>query len=511
MRVLVVLAGVSVVGCESGRAPLTRALVVAQASDPESLDPGLTTSSEAAQILAQIYEPLVRHEGGPGGIVPCLAIRWEVSKDGTRWVFHLRRNVRFHDGTPFDADAVVFSFERQRDRNHPFFSAKFAYWRTAFGYVVHTRKVDRYTVEVKTAQPFAPFLSNLAMFPVSIVSPRTRHSAGTNRPVGTGPYRFRSWRRGARVVLERNPDYWGGSPRIPRLVFSVVREGHQRLNGLQSGTIDLIYGVAPEDRAIVQLHPDLRLLPAGAANVAYLAMNTRRPPFDDVRVRRALNHAIDKSLIIKLGYQGQAQPAHGPIPPRMWSYTDKLTHYGYNPAKARALLAEAGFPSARHFRLRVMSTPRPYLPSPVLVARIIAHNLEAVGVKVDVISRPHAEHVQAMRKGDHDLGLLGWVTDTGDPDNFLYVLLDSDNTERGSAQNVAFFRDPPLHELLLQARQEMRRSVRGDIYRRAQRRIAEQAPWVPLAHAEVSIAVRRGLQAVGIDPTNTLDFRRVAF
>ncbi len=495
-------------GCPDPSGDIGRALVVGQASDPASLDPALTTSSEAAQILAQIYEPLVRRVEGPTRFVPCLAVRWKMHPGGLRWTFELRRGVTFHDGRPFDADAVVYSFERQRDRQHPHYNPRFAYWRSAFQHIVAVRKVGVHQIEMRTRRPYAKglFLANLAMFPMSIVSSRERL---VGKPIGTGPYKYVSWRVGARLTLEQNRRYWGGAPRVRRLVFSVVSSEQQRLNGLQSGTIDLIYGVQPDDRPLVRLHPDLRLMGTQAPNVAYLAFNTRRTPFDQVAVRRAINQAVDKRVIIKLGYRGLAQPARGPIPPRMSVYARDARRYEFCPSRARRLLTEAAFPSDKTFILRVMSTPRPYLPSPLLVARIIARNLASVGVKVKIVAAPHAEHLKALGRGEHDMALLGWVADNGDPDNLLYVLLDEDSITTG--QNIAFFEDPSLHRLLLAAQQENDSSKRRRLYQTAQRLIAEQAPWVPLTHAEVDVALQARLRGMGVDPANTLDFRGVSF
>ncbi len=234
-------------------------------------------------------------------------------------------------------------------------------------------------------------------------------------------------------------------------------------------------------------------------------MNTRRPPFNDIRVRRAVNYAINKRLIVKLGYEGLARSAEGPMPAEMWGHLGGDPRYPYNPGRARRLLREAGFPKGQGFILRVMTTPRPYLSSPKLVARIIARNLLQVGIRVEIVARPHAEHVAALRKGAFDLGILGWVTDNGDPDNFLYVLLDRDNIASG--QNVAFFSDLRVHRLLTSARQEMRRRAREILYQTAQKIIADEAPWVPLAHATMLVALRRRLVDVRVASTNTLDLR----
>ena len=244
-------------------------------------------------------------------------------------------------------------------------------------------------------------------------------------------------------------------------------------------------------------------------NVAFLAMNTQRPPFDDVRVRRAVNHAVNKHLVVKLAYQGLGTPANGPIPPSMWSYNPRIQRYDYDPGKARQLLNDAGWRPTVHPRLFVMSTPRPYLPAPVLVARIIARNLADVGMPVDLVVRPFAEHLRATQMGEHDLCLSGWAADNGDPDNFLYLLLDRDNARRGAARNQAMFSNESLHILLTRARAEMSRRMRDRLYRRAQEIVADEAPWVPLAHTDVVVAARRSVRNLQIHQSQVIYYRRV--
>lgn len=494
---------------ESRRVTLT----VASVGDPLSLDPAAASDSESMQVLMQIFEQLVRYKQGSTQVEPALATRWNVSGDGKVWTFHLRRGVRFHDGTPMDADAVVFSLERQRDRKHPFhIPGAFTYWESTFRQVRQVAKVDRHTVRIRLDRPFSPFLANLAMFPASIVSPTAMRRLGrrfASRPVGTGPYRFVHWTKGRRVTLAGNPSYWDGGPQVGRLVYEVIPEAERRLVSLQSGTVDVVDSLAPSDRQIVSLHPSLRLFRVRGNNVAYLAMNTQRPPFDNVMVRRAVNHAVDRRAIVKLAYQGLAVEAIGPIPPAMWSHERRIQTYPYNPTEARKLLEQGGYDFSRRVSFFVMSTPRIYLPSPMLVARMIVRDLTMVGIKVDLVVRPFPEHQRATQTGQHDLCLGGWFGDNGDPDNFLYVLLDQDNARHGAARNLAMFESDELHGLLLRAQQVMDRELRERDYRRAQRIVAREAPWVPLAHTDVVVAARRAVRNLQVQPTTAIYFRKV--
>lgn len=485
---------------------------VACVGDPLTLDPAAASDSETMQVALQIFDQLVRHKAGSTQVEPALATRWSVSADGKVWTFRLRRGVRFHDGTVMDADSVVFSFERQRDYSHPYHYGGFTYWESSFRQIKRVARVDRYTVRITLDRPYAPFLANLAMFPVSIVSPAAFKKLGRNfadNPVGTGPFRFVRWDKGRRVTLAKNDHYWDSPPPVDHLVYEVIPEASRRLISLQSGTVDVAHALAPSDRLIVSLHPDLRLFRVPGNNVAYLAMNTSKPVFSSVAVRRAVNHAIDKRAIVKLAYQGLAVKAHGPIPPVMWSYHAGARRYAYNPTRARQLLEESGYDFSRRNSFHVMSTPRPYLPTPVLVGRMIARNLAMIGMNVEIVLRPFAAHQRATQMGEHDLCLGGWFGDTGDPDNFLYVLLDRDNARRGAALNLAMFSDERLHDLLVKAQQRMDRKLRERYYRQAQEIVAQQAPWVPLAHTDVVVAARREVKNLAVHPSTAIFYRRV--
>jgi peptide/nickel transport system substrate-binding protein len=504
------MAALLLAACAGPQGPDKTTLTVGRAADAISLDPARISDVESWEVCEQIFDHLVRYRAGTTEVEPDLATSWDVADEGTSWTFHLRRGVRFHDGTPMNADAVVFSLERQRDPNHPNHEPDFVYWGNNYGNIQSIERVDEYTVHISVDRPYAPFLAYLAMVPVAIVSPTAVKKWGhefSRHPVGTGPFRFVEWVRGERISLAANPDSWEGRPKISHLVYRTVGGERDRLVAIESGSVDVAYQIAPKDIGYVGLHPDLQVLRTAAHNVAFIAMNTQRAPFDDVRVRRAVNYAINKTLIVKLLYQSLAVPAYGPLPPNMWGYDPALPRYDYDPEHARALLREAGYSKARRPRFYVMSTPRPYVGAPERVGRVIARNLHDVGMDVDLIVSPLARHFDATVRGEHDLCLRGWTGDNGDPDNFLYTLLDRDTltTRRGS--NVAFYRNPEVHGLLMWAQETFDRSEREQLYRKAQHIIARDAPWAPLAHAEVAVVVRADVHGVSVDPSSMVYYR----
>ncbi|HEX4421410.1 MAG TPA: ABC transporter substrate-binding protein [Kofleriaceae bacterium] len=481
-------------------------LMVAQPADVSGLDLARVVDSESIEVSQILFEGLARWRPGTTDVEPGLATSWQVSPDGLRWTFELRPGVVFHDGQPLDADAVVFSFERVIDPHHPSTLGSDAqYWRLLLKDVERVTALGPMRVEIAIARPYAPLLGELAMFP--IVSPAAVRMWGDEfdrHPVGTGPFAFEAWNPGEQVVIKRFERYWGETPKLERIVFRVVLDPRQRLIDLQSGSVDLAAAILPDEESFVELHPDLVLIHAPSNDITYLALNTMHAPFGDRRVRRAINHAINKEPIVKLAFQGRAIAAEGPLPPGQWGAHVPAMRYAYDPALARRLLEQAAadhvFDPSRVYKLYAPATARTYLTQPERVARYLQAALAQVGMKTELVLQPTTPHFEALSNGDHDLALSGWISDTGDPDNIMYVLLHSDNAVVGSAQNIAFYSNPAVDRLLGEAQAELDVPTRLRRYAQAQDLIAEDAPWVPLAHSELVIAARAELSGVILSP-----------
>ena len=417
--VAMLLLGVGCRGSQPVPASPGDRLVVARSTDAVSLDPARTNDLESLEVAEQVYGRLVRFAPGRLEPEPDLATNWSVSSDGTVWTFELRPDVKFHDGTPVDADAVVFSFERQIVPEHPNHEADFV-WTRAYHNIRRVRADGALRVQFEIDRPYAPFLANLAMGPAAIVSPtavrKWGHEFGRH-PVGSGPFRFVEWIPGDRITLEKYANYWDQPARTRYLVLLAMPDSKQRLQALESGAADVIQQLAPDELPLVRLHPDLRLAMAPAALVSYLAMNTQRRPLNDPRIRRAISHAIRTEALVKLVYQGLGIPAIGPLPPNVWGARSDVVTYPYDPARARALLAEAGWQGASEPPLKLFapSVASQYMPEPARVADIIKHCLAAVGIRVDVILSDPTDHQRALWAGEHDLALHGWFNDNGDP------------------------------------------------------------------------------------------------
>ena len=493
----------------------SRTLIFGRGGDSVGLDPALETDGESFMVCDNIYEPLVTFKEESTELKPALAESWEASEDGLAWTFHLRRSVVFHDGAPFDADAVVFSLGRQFMPGHPFHRVEgaYQYWNSmSMSEIVQdVRKVDDFTVQIELKRPNAPFLSNLAMNFCAIVSPAAVRKWGDDyprHPVGTGPFRFVEWIKDDRIVLERNPDYWGKPAWLDRLIFRSIPENSVRLIELAQGAIDGMDNLVPDFIPNIEADPKLKLLSQPGMNVGYLAMNMDRTPFHLLKVRLAVNHAIDKRALVDNLYQGLAVPAVNPIPPMLWGYHDGIEGYAYDPERARQLLAEAGYPNGFKATLWAMPVPRPYMPQPLKIAQAIQADLKAVGIEAEIVSFEWGTYLDKVQRGQHDMALLGWTGDNGDPDNFLYILLDKGAAEY-PANNIAFYRSDRLHEILVEAPRESDMPRRTGLYRQAQEIVHQDAPWVPLVHSAQTAAFKKSVRGFHLHPTGSKWFHNV--
>jgi peptide/nickel transport system substrate-binding protein len=488
-------------------------LAYGRGQDSVSLDPADITDGESVKVTENIFQGLVAYKPGSTEVEPCLATGWKVSEDRRSWTFTLRQGVKFHDGTALDADAVVFSCERQRDPEHPFHHGEFVYWTDQFSFVEKVEKTGPLEVKFTLSTPFVPFLSNLAMFTASIISPAHAAKVGKEglaaSPVGTGPFKLVEWRRkDGVIVLEAFDGCWSGRPPLDRVVFRAVADNTSRLQLLKKGELQGMDGLNPTDVKAAQQDEQLRLLGQPGMNVAYLAINCQKKPFDDPRVRKAVALALDLERIAGKIYHGLATPAKNPLPPTLWGHADEVPPRKADREAAKKLLAEAG-QSSLTTELWTMTNPRPYMPQPDKVALYIKAALQQVGVTVTIVPKEWASYLEEIQKGEHPMCLMGWTGDNGDPDNFLYVLLSKASTTPGKASNYSFYRSDPVSELFDLARVEPDQSKRAALYRLAQVQIAEDVPMIPLVHSTQTAAFRKDVRGFRLHPTGVLDFSKV--
>ncbi len=488
-------------------------LIVARGNDANSLDPAESTSFEAIKVADWAFDGLVRFDGNSHDIVPALAESWTVSEDGLTWTFTLRQDVTFHDGTPMNAEAVAFSLERQRDSEHPYHCANCRRWSAKFASITKTEAIDDHTVQISLSEPAPALLVNLAFYIGYIVSPTAVMAdpeGFRSNPVGTGPFKFVRWERDNFLEYEANQDYYLGAPKVDRLIVRVIPNNDVRLLALQKGEVHLIYGVPFPQFDQVDADPDLTLHQSPTLGISFMALNTEVAPFDDVRVRRAVNHAINKSRMFQTVFFGRGEVANQVIPSTWWGHSEDVTVYEYDMDKARALLAEAGHADGFETTLTSFTNPRPYLPAPRDAVSLIKSDLAQIGIDVDVKTMNWATYRETRGKGEYGMTMGGWISGTLDPDGIIYALFHSRYIREKDALNWTRLRVPELDTALERARGIYDQAERDPLYQDAANLITDAGAAVFFAHPITAIATRANLKNVFIHDSNWVPLHEAA-
>jgi dipeptide transport system substrate-binding protein len=494
-----------------------KTLVFCSEGSPENFYPGINTTGTSFDANSQIYGRIVDFERGGTKVVPGLAERWTISPDGLEYTFSLRKGVKWHSNQnfkptrDFNADDVIFAIERQWKEDNPYFkvtSPNHSYFNDMGmpKLIKSLQKVDDYTVKFVLNRPEAPFLSNLAMEYAGVQSKEYADAmlkAGTpekidQEPIGTGPFYLVQYQKDAIIRYKAFPQFWGGKAAIDDLVFSITPDASVRWAKLQKGECHVMPYPNPADLDAIRKDPNVQVLEQPGLNVGYLAFNTQKKPFDDVRVRKAISMAINKKAIIDGVYLGTAIAAKNPIPPSMWSYNDSIKDDPYDPEAAKKLLAEAG---AANLVTDIWAMPvqRPYNPNAKRIAELMQADLAKIGVKAEIKTFEWGEYRKRMQAGEHQTGMLGWTGDNGDPDNFLHTLLGCDSAKSGGS-NVAKFCYKPFDDLVVKAKSVSDQAERTDLYMKAQVIFKEQVPWFTIAHAVQLKPVRKEVVDFKLSP-----------
>ena len=485
-----------------GAAQIARdAVVIGMEAEPPGLDPGQALGLHTLRVTHELFETLVATPEDSTEVVPGLAESWSTAADGLAWTFKLRRGVRFHDGTPLDAAAVKFTFDRVIDPSHP--HAKSGKWSFVSGYLSSVKSVDvvdPLTVRLNLKYPTASLPALLALPNCAIVSPSAfaKDPAGfDSRPVGSGRYRFDTWERGSRLVLKRNDDYWGAKGKPATLVYRAIPDATTRVTELLTGGVDLILPIPPDFLDKLEKNPQITVHRKTGLTVWYVGFNVDKKPFTDRRVRQAFNHAVNKDAIVRDILRGTGVPAVGPLLPGTWAADPALRKYAYDPATAKRLLAEAGYPNGLEVDFWVPESGSG-MQSPVEMSTVIQANLAAVGVKAPLKTFEWGSYLGKLRSDAPAMFALSWFLKSEDPDLSLYPLFFSKNTPLPNRSNYA---SPDVDALLLQARQVADRGKRADLYRKAQQIIVADAPWIFVDHEQQVIATRAGLKGFRLHPS----------
>ena len=508
-------------------------------NDPIALDAALGVDNNTQRVVNQMLEGLV--ELAPGGtrVVPKLATSWKTSTDGRTWTFFLRRGVRFHDRTPFNAAAVCFNFERWYGFRGSLQGAAYL-WGLVFGgfrkpepgtvpqsLYRGCQRVGDFTVRLRLARRTTSFLAPLAHPSFGIASPTALrkydadageadangvfHPAGSYgiaHPTGTGPFQFKSWRPGREVVLVRNPRYWGTKAKLDRLVFRTIPDRTARLRALERGTIHGLDAVLVGATDSIKRNPQLKLLERPSANVGYVGINQSIAPMNKLLVRQAVAYGLDRARVVRSFYGGRGQVADQFLPPSFVGHAKHVKLYRYDPARSRALLRKAGLklPVKVDFWFPT-ETSRPYMPDPKRNFDAFVASLERAGFEVVPHSVPWApDYIQAFTTGKAQLYLGGWLADFPDPDNFFGNHFRSYQPQFG-------FRNRQLFALVARADAEPNLVKRARLYEHASRLVMELLPIVPYVHFKFAVALRKNVTGLVPDPFGPINesFATVGF
>jgi peptide/nickel transport system substrate-binding protein len=491
-------------------APPKDAMVVGLLAEPVTMDPPQITDLNSTRVIKRMFEGLTAQELGTYKIVPGLAQSWDISKDGLTYTFHLRPNVKFHDGTPLTAEAVKFCFDRQLNDQGPFYdTGTYPYVKGFLGNVAGVEVVNPGTVQIRLKSPLTPFLQYLAHHSLYIYSPEALKKWGKDvvkHPVGTGPFKLESWEPGVRVVLTRNDQYWGGAPKIRQAIYVPIIEAQARLSAIKTGEIDMTMDVPPDSLQDLRKDPDVVVAEANSSAVWYVALNTRHPALKDKRVRQALNYAVQKDAIIRDILKGTAIVATTPLSPVYGPYhEDKTVRYPYDPEKAKALLKEAGYASGFDVTFFVPESGSG-MQSPVEMGTVIQANLAAVGVRAKIQTMEWGAYLKKYLDSP-DMAEMSWNPSIGDPDHMMYMLLSSDRFP--PAFNAGYYQNPRVDELLRKGRTTIDDRERVPLYKEAQRLVMEDAPWIFVDHGKQVIVYRKRVQGFKLHPNFDLVLTQV--
>jgi len=495
-----------------------KTLVYCSEGSPELFNPQLYTAGTSVDASAvPIYNRLVDFKIGTTELIPSLAESWDISPDGKTYTFHLRKGVKFQSNklfTPtrdFNADDVIFSFMRQKDPNNPYHNVSNGTYLNfssldMANLISSIDKVDDYTVRFNLSRPEAPFIADLSWYFASILSAQYADAmlkAGTPekvdlQPIGTGPFELVQYQKDTRILYQAFPEYWQGKSKIDRLVYSITPDASIRMAKLEKNECQVMPFPNPADLDRLRANKDINLMSKSGLNTGFLSFNTQKKPLDNVKVRQALTMAVNKPAIIDAVFHGTGTVAKNLLPPGVWSADDAITDYPYSPEKAKALLAEAGYPNGFDIDLWAMPVQRPYNPNARRMAEMIQADWAKIGVKAHIISYEWGEYQTRIRNGEHQAALMGWTTANGDPDNFFGPLFTCKAAQGGS--NSAKWCYPPFDKLISEAKETTDHQKRVELYQQAQQMMHDQAPAVMIAHSTIFEPVRKEVTGYEVDP-----------
>ena len=474
-------------------------LVYVTGTDAQTLDPQMINDLPTSRIVMHIHEALVKQDEN-GELQPSLATSWQVSDDNLTWTFKLREDVRFHDGAPFNAAAVKFTFDRMMDPETG--SPR----RSALAAVEQVDVVDEHQVAIVTKKPYAPLLTQMSVYNLAIMSPAHTRAVGKDygvNPSGTGPYKLESWQTGESLTLVRNESYWGDKPALERITMRVVPEDSARVFMLLSGEADVIASIPTVMLPRLDGSDDVNIIRRPGYRSIYLGMNLGIEPFDDQRVRRAVAHAVDPKALLD-GVLNGIGTLGGSIESPVIAGAKELPNYAYDPALAKQLLAEAGFADGLDVNFYV-PTGRYLMDRQI--GEAVQAQLAQAGIRAQIVSPEWGAMIGALLKDKKtaQLFILGKGSPTGDPDFTMTLLLMTG--ERVNATNLS---DPELDRMIAAQRSVVDPAEREKMLHAIQDRVYELIPHVVLFHEDQLFAARSNVEGVQVYVNEFVDFTKAS-
>ena len=503
-------------------------LVFCSEGSPAGFDPGqYTTGTDFDASAETIFNRLSQFERGGTAVVPGLATRWDVSEDGLTYTFHLREGVKFHTTDyfkptrTFNADDVLFTFNRMLDKDMPFrkaYPTEFPYF-TDMGMdanITKVEKVDDNTVKFTLKGVDAAFIQNMAMSFASIQSAeyaaqllkQGKAQDINQKPIGTGPFVFSRYQKDAQIRYKGNPDYWKPEDvKIDNLIFAITTDASVRMQKLKKNECQVTAYPRPADIEPLKADKNIQMPDQAGFNLGYISYNVTHVPLKELKVRQALDMAVNKQQIIDSVYQGAGQLAVNGMPPTQWSYDTTIKDAAYDPEKAKQLLKEAGVKEGTEITLWAMPVQRPYNPNAKLMAEMLQSDWKKIGINAKIVSYEWGEYIKRAKAGETDAMLIGWSGDNGDPDNWLGTLFGCDAV---NGNNFSKWCDADYDKLIKQAKATPDQAKRTELYKQAQHRLKDQVPMTPIAHSTVYQPMRTSVQDFKISPFGLNSFYGVS-
>ncbi len=517
--IAVVLAGCSSNSSGGGASSGNAApLVMARVKDAVVLDPSHATDGLSLNTTNEVLQNLVTFKPGSFDVAGDAAKSWTRSADGKTWTFELYPNLVFSDGTPLDAKAVKFNFNRWRLTSNPAHgNFAYTYYADDFGgfpgVITDVQTPTTTRVVITLSKPFGPFLRDIAEQSFGLGSPQAINTDPKGfelKPVGSGPYMVAEWQRDDHITLVANPKFQGHKPGYQTVIIRDIPDQATSVLSIQKGDIDMLTDPRPDDAKSLAKQSGITVAEQPSNNVSYVAMDVEKKPFGDVRVRRAVAYALDAATMAKSLYSSGAVVADNWTPPGMLGENPSVKAYAHDLAKAKQLLTDAGFPRGFATTLSYSNAPRPYLPEPQRVAETIQAELAQAGIQITLQPDEWGVYLDKIKHGRHEMCLIGWTGDNGDPDNFFYPLLDQDSARKdGNAQNYSFWRDPAFHQLMLAGQGTVDDAKRKGIYMQANAMVHDQVPAVSLVHTTVPLVMKSSIEGFVPSPNTSYHFNLI--